>query len=354
MAVNNGTLRAPTPTTVAQAASVFLDGARDGSITNRSGDSYKPSTVRIYEAALRLRVLPELGSRRMSDIRRVDLQDFADRMLAGGRHPSTISATLMPLRAIYGRALSRGEVALNPTTGLRLPAVRSRRDRIADPEEAAALLAALPIGDRALWATAFYPGVRRGELQALRWEDVDLASGTIRVERSWDRSGTYIEPKTRGGKRRVPVPAVLRDHLVEHRIASGRSEGLVFGDSTPFGESRVPERADRAWRRAGLTRVTLHEARHTFASLMIAAGVNAKALSTYMGHASVAFTLDRYGHLMPGNEEAAAGLLDAYLVRANTAARKAQLEPVTGSVGNRRFAPASRKPRVGRGFRPRS
>jgi integrase len=60
---------------------------------------------------------------------------------------------------------------------------------------------------------------------------------------------------------------------------------------------------------------------------MIAAGVNAKALSAYMGHASVAFTLDRYGHLMPGNEEEAASLLDAYLERANTKARLAQLEP---------------------------
>ena len=59
--------------------------------------------------------------------------------------------------------------------------------------------------------------------------------------------------------------------------------------------------------------ITLHEARHTFASLMIAAGVNAKALSTYRGHSSITITYDRYGHLMPGNEEEAAGLLDAYL-----------------------------------------
>jgi integrase len=59
--------------------------------------------------------------------------------------------------------------------------------------------------------------------------------------------------------------------------------------------------------------IGLHECRHTFASLMIAAGVNVKALSTYMGHSSIAITLDRYGHLMPGNEEQAAELLDAYL-----------------------------------------
>ena len=69
-----------------------------------------------------------------------------------------------------------------------------------------------------------------------------------------------------------------------------------------------------------------HECRHTFASLMIAAGVNAKALSTFMGHASITITLDRYGHLFPGSEDEAAGLLDAYLVRANTQARLAALD----------------------------
>jgi integrase len=71
--------------------------------------------------------------------------------------------------------------------------------------------------------------------------------------------------------------------------------------------------------------ITLHECRHSFASMMIAAAVNAKALSTYMRHANIAITLDRYGHLMPGNEAEAAGLLDAYLERADTAARVAQL-----------------------------
>jgi integrase len=72
-------------------------------------------------------------------------------------------------------------------------------------------------------------------------------------------------------------------------------------------------RAYAAGEAAGLARITLHECRHTYASLTIAAGVNAKALSTYMGHSSIQITYDRYGHLMPGNEKEAAGLLDAYL-----------------------------------------
>jgi integrase len=125
----------------------------------------------------------------------------------------------------------------------------------------------------------------------------------------------------------VPIAAVLRDHLVEHRVAAGDHE-LVFATLTGnvFDPATVHERARRAWRRADLDSITLHEARHTFASLMIAAGVNAKALSAYMGHASVTITYDRYGHLMPGNESEAAAHLDAYLERANTAARLAQLD----------------------------
>jgi integrase len=77
----------------------------------------------------------------------------------------------------------------------------------------------------------------------------------------------------------------------------------------------------------GLVPIALHECRHTFASFMIAAGVNAKALTTYMGHSSVTITYDRYGHLFPGNEAEAAALADAYLERVNTAARVAQLSP---------------------------
>ena len=81
--------------------------------------------------------------------------------------------------------------------------------------------------------------------------------------------------------------------------------------------------ADTAWEAAKLTRLTLHDRRHTFASLMIAAGVNAKAHSTFMGHANITVTLDKYGHLFPGSEEEAADLLDAYLERASTKARLA-------------------------------
>ena len=93
-------------------------GARDGLIRNRSGDEFKPSTLPSYEQSLNTRVLT-LRAVKLSTFGRTDIQDFADRLLAQGLDPSTIRNTLMPLRAIYRRALSRGEVAVNPTTGSR-------------------------------------------------------------------------------------------------------------------------------------------------------------------------------------------------------------------------------------------
>jgi integrase len=177
-----------------------------------------------------------------------------------------------------------------------------------------------------------YAGLRRGELMALRVEDVDLASGLIRVEQSFDpKERSFVETKSRAGRRVVPLAAVLREYLIAHKLRLGWSEGLFFGRSplTPFDDSSLAARAATAWKNAqpkAPEAITLHEARHTFASLMIAASVNAKALSTYMGHASVTITYDRYGHLMPGNEDEAAALLDAYLQRADTQARLAQVE----------------------------
>jgi len=318
VALRKGTMRAVSSGTLREAAEAWLEGVKSGAIRNRSGHRYKPSAIRGYEAALLARVLPGLGGLRLSEIRRVDLQDFADRLCADALDPSTVRNTLMPLRAIFRRAVARGDVAVNPTSGLELPAMEGARDRIASPAEAAALLATLPERDRAIWATAMYTGLRRGELLGLRWEDVDLAAGVIHVERSWDAKEGVVGPKSRAGRRTVPIPAALRDYLVKHKLRLGRHVGLVFGTSytQPFTPSNVRKRANAAWLRAGLEPIGLHECRHTFASLMIAAGVNGKALSVYMGHSSVTITLDRYGHLMPGNESEAANLLDAYLVRA--------------------------------------
>ena len=325
VAVRKMLMRAPTAITVAEAAEAWLEGAREGWIRNRSGDRYKPAAIRAYETGWRVRVKPVLGSMRLSDVTRNDLQDLVDTLVAEGWNASTIVVTVASLRVVYKRALTRGEIAVNPVVGLQMPAVRGGRNRIATPQECALLLDALPSRDRPLWATAMYAGLRRGELMALRIEDVDLERGVIYVRRGWDTLEGEITPKS-GRERTVPINTTLRDYLEPHLLGLPWSVGLVFGlnDRSTFNGTPLLKRAARAWEAANLERITLHECRHTFASLMIAAGVNAKALSTYMGHATISVTLDRYGHLMPGNEDEAAEKLDEYLARFAPSSRQSR------------------------------
>lgn len=354
-AVSRGAMRAPTPTTLREAAGAFFAGARDGSIRNKHGHVYKSSVVRRWESALTTKrdvdgraiarrrkneperigvsLLDELGARRLTDIERNELQRVVERMLGWKLDPSTIRNTVNALRPIFRRAISRNEILVNPTTGLEIPSPKGKRLRIADPHEAEQLISATWKEDRALWAVACYAGLRLGELQALRWACVDLAKGVIRVESSYDpKERAFVDVKTTASERTVPIAAVLRDYLLTHKLDTGRDgSALVFGRTTelPFIGGNVYGRACTAWRKKKLTPLGFHEARHTFASMMIAADVNVKAISTYMGHASVKITLDRYGHLMPNSEAEAAARLDAYLVRASCAPVRATNERIS-------------------------
>ncbi len=317
-----GTLRAPDPRTVREAAEEWLAGARAGTVRDRSGRQLKPSTLRGYAGKLHGSVLPELGDFRLSELRRRDVQDLADELLGEGLSPSSVRNTFDPLRAIYRRAIQRELVATNPTTDLDLPSSRRAPVRIATATEARALLEALKGSERAIFATAFYAGLRRGELQALRCSSIDLGSSTVRVERSWDQSAGVIDPKSATSSRTVPMLSVLRDHLDEHLLSTGRSgDELALGRTTsdPFVPSTVRTRVIDAWEDAELDPIRLHGARHTFASLLISAGENPKAVQEFVGHAWITMTFDLYGHMFPGSREEARARMDAYLEKMDEA-----------------------------------
>ncbi len=128
---NGGFTARPTKPTLAVYAPSWLTGAQDGTIANNRGERYKPSALRGYERALRLRVLPKLGHLRLDEITRNDVQDLADEMAAQGLTRSTIQNTLNPLQAIYRRAVRRNVVDTNPTADVELPRERqeARPDR---------------------------------------------------------------------------------------------------------------------------------------------------------------------------------------------------------------------------------
>lgn len=298
----------------------WLKGARAGAISNRNGHRFKPSTLDGYERAWRNHIDAEFGHKRIGTITHRELQKWVDRKGAEGSTRSTINNALDPLRNLFRRALKRGEVRTNPTTDLDLPARAEEEVKIVSVEEAAALIDALPAGEQALWATAFYAGLRRGELRSIRWRHIDLPPhgiGTMTVLHSWS-DAEEGDPKSKAGRRRVHIVPQLASYLRAHRKPTGRGEDdLVFGRRAdkPFEPTTVRSRALKAWKENDpqLEPVTLHQCRHTAASFLIHAGANAKAISEAMGHSSIEITFNRYGHLMKGNEQEVGKLLARYL-----------------------------------------
>ena len=310
MDLRRGDLRTDRGPTLEQAATEWLAAASTGVVRTRSGDPYKPSAIRGYRQNLGKRVLPEIGRERLREITLPQLQRLVDRLAADGTSAATITTTITPLRAIYRRARQLGEVDTNPVSGISVPSINRRQERFSTVGQVEAIIGRLDAAkDRAVWATAIYAGLRRGELMALRREDVDLGAGIIRVERGWDAEVGEVAPKSKQGRRRVPIPAALRDHLDAY-LVDGPDQGRIFR-----GLVGSYDRGRAAAIEAKVGPSTLHECRHGYASLMIAAGVNIKALSTFMGHANIRITLDQYGHMLPGAEYEAAGLLDAFLAR---------------------------------------
>lgn len=311
-----GTVVKSSPATLRDAWTDFHTQAAAGAVPSRNGRPFKPATLRGYAEGW-AKIDPELGAHRLTDVRRRDVQAMIDRWAAKGTKPSTIRNALDPLRVIYRRAVRRDLVVTDPTNGLEIPASADEEPmRFASRDEAAELLAVLPDGDQALWTAAMYGGLRRGELTALRWSDIDLVAGIIAVTRSWDAKEGEQAPKTKGSDRKVPIVPALAEALEAHAAATGRGgRDLTFGRTAalPFVPSTIRTRALKAWKAAELEPITLHQCRHTFASMMIASGANAKALSVVMGHASITITFDRYGKLMPGGEAEVGRLLAEWL-----------------------------------------
>ena len=186
----------------------------------------------------------------------------------------------------------------------------------------------------ALFYTALFTGMRRSEILALRWCDLDLllcqASVTRTLHQLHNREFIISQPKTAKGRRLIALSpstvAVLREHYaaqVEHRREQGQKlqdDDLVFYQ--PNGNPFLPDSITVAWRklarRCGLKGIRLHDARHTHASLMLKQGVHPKIVQERLGHASIKITLDTYSHVAPGLQQAAANRFDDIVLPAET------------------------------------
>jgi integrase len=184
-------------------------------------------------------------------------------------------------------------------------------------------------GDRleALYVVAVTTGMRRGELQGLKWEDVDLEAGTLQVRRtlSEPKGGWIFEAPKSGKGRNIRLTrkatAGLREHRrrqLEERMEHGalwQDHGLVFpsGIGTPTLGGNLNRAFKALLKRAGLPAVRFHDLSHTCATLLLRQGVNPKYVQELLGHADISLTLNVYSHVLPDMGDAAAGAMDAAL-----------------------------------------
>jgi integrase len=296
---------------------------------------------------MRLYVVPRLGHRRIASITEDDVAGLIAWMQDRGKAPWTIRGVLVPLSRLFAFAARRGVVSVNPVARLERgerPKVGKREKRILTSAEIASLLDhALP-AYHPLLATAVYMGLRQSELLGLVWRDIDFDVGIIHVRRQLDRNREYAEPKTAQAIRDVVLAPAAARLLREHRIGrpaqfSG-DDDPVFSNETgrPFSHRYVQSRGfDKAAERAGINpprkrskrgtrdasvlpepvatrrRATFHDLRHTFASLLIAAGADVVHVSRQLGHADPAITLRVYADEFAAAEHAerTRALLDA-------------------------------------------
>ena len=329
-ALRAGQLPATSSLRVDGAIEAFLRAARAGSALNKHGRPYKRSAIRTLAGALERHVSGAVGAKRLRDVRRGDIQRLVD-TLALTKSGSSVRRVVNATRSLYAWAQDRELVDHDPARRVRLPPVDAvPRDRVATPAELAQLLAVLSIEDALPYALAAYATARRAEIRHAALDDVDLKLVVLYL--GSDEDGR----KSRAAQRPVPIVRPLASFLRRAQLARDPHAGaLLCPGRKPGGHNSgrlsceaLQTRADKAWAKAGLKRITLHECRHTAISWLDAAGVRQQVISAIAGHElkhAGAQVTARYTHTLPGDLERARKLLDTYL--AESVSKKAKRAP---------------------------
>jgi integrase len=299
-------------------------------------------TAERYRELVENQIVPHLGAKLLQRLKPADLEGWHSTLKIKGRKGGedgisgkTIAHAHQVLRKALGDALKNDMIAKNVAVSQRPPKGEGGEVVILTDEQVKALLPTLE--GRAMYvpvAVALFTGLRRGELLALRWANVNLDSKVLRVREALEETASGIrakEPKTRKGTRDVTLPDLVVDTLREHRrqqlewrLAAGLGklpdDALVF--PRPDGGHQSPKDFSTAWGvvadRIGLGAVTFHALRHTHASQLIDAGVDIVTISRRLGHASPNVTLGIYAHMFRKSDDKAAQAINAALAGLGT------------------------------------
>jgi integrase len=291
-------------------AESWLASRRDVAASTRSRDG----------AYLRNQILPHLGALRLRDVTPEVLDEWVAILdEVEDRAPATVRKAFNLASQVLDRAVVLRKIPANPAKvkdAVSLPALEPADMRFLTVEEAGELADATDPRYRALVVTGAYTGLRWGELAGLRSKRLDLDAGTVTVAETLYEVGGVLgfkDPKTAAARRTLTLPPYLVGELREYLAANPVvGDGLVFADTQgkPLRRSNFARRVFKPAVRASVGEpCRVHDLRHTQAAWLIANGEHPKTIQTRLGHASISTTLDRYGHLMPGLDEAAAARL---------------------------------------------
>lgn len=301
---------------VAQGEQLTLQEVARRYVSHAERRGRKPSTCANIEGDTRVHIAPFFRGKAIDAIRYEDVVDLIAALEGKGLAPKTIRNVIGSLSAIcnFARAPQRRWASSNPCEGVELPAVPATTEiRFLTLEQVDALIEHLPHGpfieiDRVLFLVAALTGLRKGELVALRWRDVDWTARRIRVRRNYTR-GEFGTPKSRRSARTVPLADEAAGALerLRERLTWQDDDDLVFAHPVTGGviaKSNISRRMHVALRAAGLDEThRFHDLRHAFGTRAAAAGVPMRTLQEWMGHADHTTTLI-YADYSPGAHEA--------------------------------------------------
>lgn len=319
VAVNQGTYTAPQRMTVGQWLDTWLRDYHGG---------LKPATVAVHRNNTENHIRPALGAVKLVDLHPHAVQRFINSLELA---PSSVRLIYQVLHTALGKAVELGYIPRNPADRCVLPKVEREEIKPLDDQQAAALLAAAKSTPMEYLITvALFTGMRISELLGLTWAAVDFQRGTITVSKQLTRvshraAGLFQSPKSGKPRTITPAPAVMaalrkqQARQTEAQLMAGQlwdnSHGLVFTGKTgePMSHSYTEKRFRALCVAAGLEGVRFHDCRHTYAVNAIRAGDDIKTIQGNLGHATAAFTLDRYGHFTESMQQASAARMERFI-----------------------------------------
>ena len=292
----------------------------------------RPATQRTYEGYIRLYLHPRLGSIPLNKVTTSDIQQMCTWMMTearvdqkngdSGLSDSQVRNCYSLCDRVLEKAVAEKLIVRNPAKGCKLPPNRPNEMKVLSREDMQkVLIQAKEENYYELFLLEFATGLRLGELMALQWDDVDLVTGELRINKQVNLVGSKLvisEPKTKAAVRTLILPPSVRKVLAEYktRVNSRWLFPSPKKEDLPIIPSAVSRRLHTLLEHAGCEQVRFHDLRHTFATNALAHGMDIKTLSTILGHVSSATTLNTYSHVTDEMRQRAAVKIDQGIAKA--------------------------------------